>query len=83
MVLQAQVGEQLLELAILLFQVLEPGQFRHTGARLFTFSDIKRRLAQAVFAYNLGYRLPAGLLLQKGHMLSLAESSLFQLSVFR
>jgi hypothetical protein len=42
---------------------------------------MKRGLAQPVLMHNLGNGLPAGLLLQHGHNLDLAELSHFHVSV--
>ena len=75
LVLQTQVREHLLEPPIFLFQVLKSGQFCDARPGVLTFPAVKRGLAQAVLAHNLGHGLPAQLSLQNRDNLRFAESS--------
>ena len=61
----------------------EPGKLGDAGPNILAFPGIKPGLAQAVLAHNVSHRLPAGLLLEESHNLSLAESSFFHFSVVR
>ena len=74
---QTQLGVELFEAAVFLFQVLEALQLAHAHAPKLAFPRVKGGLTDAVFPANLDHGLALVLLAQNTQNLGFAEAALF------
>ena len=75
---QAQLGAELLEAAIFIFQVLEALQLAHAHAPKLAFPPIKGGFTNVVLPANLGHGLALALLAQNAQNLGFAEATSFR-----
>ena len=74
---QAQLGVELFEAAVFVFQVLETRQLAHAHAPKLAFPRVKGGLTEAVLPAKLNHGLALVLLAQNTQYLDFAESALF------
>jgi hypothetical protein len=76
-VFQTQLGIELFEAAIFVFQVLETLQLAHAHSPKLAFPRVKGGLTDAVLPANLNHRLALVLLAQNTQYLGFAEAAFF------
>jgi hypothetical protein len=74
MLVEGQIGDELLELTILLFKLAEPAQLRYTHPRKRLLPALERLLADPEFAADLGHRCPRFCLPKRVCYLHLCEN---------
>ena len=74
---QTQLGVELFEAAVFVFQVLEPLQLAHAHAPELAFPTVKGGFTEAVLPANLGHGLALVLLAQNAQILGFAEATFF------